>query len=110
MLHTIIRELRERAELTQGEVAERLKISRTAYAMYETNKRQMSQQTLCLLADFYHVTVDYLLGRKEQDAFALIDKEKAIITQYRGLDERAKENVRAMMAFEHSRKESKDKT
>lgn len=59
--------LREHYGFTQEEVANRLKISRAALSHYETNRREPDYETLLKFADYYHVSVDYLLGRTGQD-------------------------------------------
>ena len=59
--------LRERFGLRQVDVAEKIGISKQAYGLYETDKRQASYETLCRLADFFRVSVDYLLGRETCD-------------------------------------------
>lgn len=59
--------LRERFGLRQVDVAEKIGISKQAYGLYETDKRQASYETLCKLADFFGVSVDYLLGRETCD-------------------------------------------
>ena len=57
--------LRKEKNLTQTELANILHLSHGAVAMWETNKRQPDNETLGLLADFFGVSVDYLLGREE---------------------------------------------
>ena len=107
MLHIKLRELRELKELTQTDIAQVLQITRGAYSMYESNKRQMNYESLCLLADFFDVTTDYLLGREAQDMMLLTDSEKEIMIKYRDLDERGKENINGLLDIEHSRLKSK---
>ena len=58
-----IRELREDNDLTQREVAEMLGMSQTGYSKYETGPNDIPTAILIKLADFYNVSVDYLLGR-----------------------------------------------
>ena len=58
-----IRELREDSDLTQREVAEMLGMSQTGYSKYETGTKDIPTAILIKLADFYNVSVDYLLGR-----------------------------------------------
>lgn len=48
-----VRELRIRAGKTQKEIADYLNISRSTYTLYESAKRQMSNETLCALAEYY---------------------------------------------------------
>lgn len=57
--------LRKSKGLTQTELANALHLSHGAIAMWETNKRQPDNDTMLRLADFFGVSVDYLLGREE---------------------------------------------
>lgn len=57
-----LKELRERKELFQSDVAKFLGISTPAYSYYEANKRNMPAETAIKLAKFFNVSVDYLLG------------------------------------------------
>ena len=59
-----LRDLREDHDLTQKEIAAVLGIDQRVYSTYETGKREISVHHLIKLADYYHVTTDYLLGRK----------------------------------------------
>jgi len=58
-----IAELREKRGLTQGELSAMLGITRASLSHYETNRRQPDYETLSALADFFRVSVDYLMGR-----------------------------------------------
>lgn len=58
-----IRDLREDADLTQTQVAEILGIRQTVYSRYERGFQTIPLEHLIRLADYYHVSVDYLLGR-----------------------------------------------
>lgn len=57
-----IRELREDNDLTQKKVGEAINLPKRTYAYYESGQRMIPPEVLCALADFYHVSVDYLLG------------------------------------------------
>ncbi len=57
-----LKELREKKELLQSDIAKFLKITTPAYSYYETNKRNMPTETAKKLAKFFNVSVDYLLG------------------------------------------------
>ena len=61
-----IRDLREDADLTQTQVANMLNVSQATYSRYENGSLDLPSATLIALADFYHVSVDYLLGRTEK--------------------------------------------
>jgi len=54
--------LRESELLTQQQVAEKIFCSQRTYSYYECGGRDIPTQTLIRLADFYDVSVDYILG------------------------------------------------
>ncbi len=58
-----IRGLREDADLTQEKVGEAINVPQRTYAYYESGQRMVPPPVLCALADFYGVSVDYILGR-----------------------------------------------
>lgn len=58
-----IRSLREDADLTQEKVGKAINVPQRTYAYYESGQRMVPPQVLCALADFYGVSVDYILGR-----------------------------------------------
>ena len=58
-----LREIRKKHNLTLKELADYLNVSESAISQYENNKREPDYNTLCKLADFFQVTIDYLLGR-----------------------------------------------
>ena len=60
-----IRNLREDRDLRQRQLAEVLHVSQNTYSQYETGVIELTAEKLVLLADFYEVSVDYLLGRTE---------------------------------------------
>ena len=60
-----IRDLREDHDLTQKQIAEILGMSQTGYSKYETGENDIPTAILIKLADFYHTTTDYLLGRSD---------------------------------------------
>ena len=57
-----LKELRESYNKTQREVAEILNVQQNTYTQYETSQRQIPIDFLILLAEFYDVSVDYILG------------------------------------------------
>ena len=61
-----IRDLREDADLTQKQVGEAINVPKRTYAYYESGQRMVPPQVLCALADFYNVSVDYILGRVDE--------------------------------------------
>ena len=57
-----LKELRERNNLSQADVAKVLHCSQVAYGMYEFGKRKLPIERLIMLAEFYHVSLDSLTG------------------------------------------------
>ena len=60
-----IRDLREDADLTQKQVGEAINVPQRTYAYYESGQRTVPPEVLIALANFYGVSVDYILGRKD---------------------------------------------
>lgn len=61
-----LRDLREDHDLAQTQVAKLLNMSQTGYSKYETGENDVPTQVLLQLADYYHTSVDYLLGRTDE--------------------------------------------
>lgn len=89
-----IARLRKEKGITQDEMAKHLDISRGALSMYEINKREPDTVTLKKIADYFDVTVDYLLGRSnhrkltkkdEKDIEKIIEETKQKIENTEGL-------------------------
>lgn len=60
-----IRELRESKHWSQSAIAQLLHISQTCYSKYETGENDIPTHILIKLADFYHVSIDYLLDQTD---------------------------------------------
>ena len=58
-----IRDLREDNDLKQKEVADYLMCDQSLYSKYARGERALPVEYAEKLADYYHVSVDYLLGR-----------------------------------------------
>ena len=58
-----IRDLREDHDKTQREIAEILNMQLTVYQRYERGERELPLWAAIKLADYYKVTLDYLVGR-----------------------------------------------
>lgn len=66
MKYPRIRNLREDNDLTQQQIADMLYINRRTYAAYENGINSMTPEMLCKIADIYHTSVDWLLGRTDE--------------------------------------------
>ena len=61
-----IRDLREDRDLTQKEIADLLMCDQSLYSKYERLERPLPLDLADKLADFYGVSLDYLVGRTAQ--------------------------------------------
>ena len=64
MVYENIRNLREEHDKKQQELADFLHVKQTTYSKYELGKINIPIEVFIALADYYNVTVDYLLGRE----------------------------------------------
>lgn len=60
-----IRELRKAKKVTMKELGNMIGVAESTMSLYETGKRKPDPETLSRLADYFNVSVDYLLGRDE---------------------------------------------
>lgn len=58
-----LRDLREDHDKTQEQIAKILGTSQTMYARYERGANELPIRHLIKLADYYHVSTDFILGR-----------------------------------------------
>ena len=68
MIYPNIRNLREDRDYRQRQLAEVLHVTQNTYSQYENGVIELTAEKLILLADFYQVSVDYLLGRTDNPA------------------------------------------
>lgn len=66
MIYKRIRDLREDNDYTQAYIGKILNINQRTYAYYESGQRMIPPSILCLLADFYNTSVDYILERTDE--------------------------------------------
>lgn len=63
-----LKELRKEKGLTQSQVGVHLGMSQQNYHRWEVGERSPSGETLINLADYFDVSIDYLVGRKNERA------------------------------------------
>ena len=63
-----LRKLRQERNLTQQRLAQLLGTTQQSVHKYETGKAQADQQMLMAMADFFHTSVDYLIGYTDNPA------------------------------------------
>ena len=61
-----IQDLRTHADLSQKQLSEILHISQRSYSHYETGSRNIPVEMLIRLANYYDISVDYLVGRTDK--------------------------------------------
>lgn len=60
-----LKQLRLERGLLQSDIAKVIKKSERIVGFYETGERDMNTETLSILADFFNVSIDYLLGKTD---------------------------------------------
>ncbi len=65
MIFKNLRALREDNDVRQREIAEYLGVSQNTYSQYENGVIALTDQVLIKLADFYCVSIDYLMDRTD---------------------------------------------
>lgn len=78
---TRLKTLRETTHDTQETISKLIGITRGAYANIENGKREADFRTLNILADYFSVTVDYLIGRDEQKEKPTLVSESGPVDQ-----------------------------
>lgn len=61
-----LKHLRESNNLSQSDVAKVIRCSQVAYGMYELGKRRIPIDKLIVLAKYYRVSMDYLVGLRNE--------------------------------------------
>lgn len=95
--------LRKEKKLTQQDMASKLEIARTTYASYEQGHRQPDYDTLKKIADFFEVSIDYLLtGNKATTSpdemwQELLDPKKRVF--FKDLQEAPEEKIEELIEF-----------
>jgi transcriptional regulator with XRE-family HTH domain len=60
-----LKDLREDADLNQKNIADILGITQQQYSLYETGEREIPFHLVIILADYYHVSLDYIADRND---------------------------------------------
>lgn len=95
-----LKELRLEKNLLQSDIAKVIKKSDRAVGLYERGERDMGTDTLAILADFFDVSIDYLLGKtdvRKQEKIKLDDIDLAFASGVKGLNDKNKETLKSIM-------------
>ena len=82
-----IKDLREDMDLRQSDLAEKTGIDQRTISNYETGKTMPDAYALIMLADFFNVSIDYLLCRTQQNFYTKEQKNTIIEKIKAQLDE-----------------------
>lgn len=101
-----LKELRVKGGYAQADIAKYLNVTQQAYSRYERGESELGYAALVDLADFYKVTIDYLLGRVDDLGMvsfqsgeaALSAEERELLRRFRSLSERSRKVVADMVA------------
>ena len=98
-----LRELRELHGLSMSMASEALGVPRSTYTSYEYGRCEPNLTLLSKIADLYHVTTDYLLGREPKaNPLSLMDlqvdiNEDKVIEQYMQLQKEIRKTLLEVM-------------
>ncbi len=107
----IIQGLREEANIRQSELAKSLGLGRTTISNYENNYSSPDLETLIQIANFFHVSTDYLLGISsvKNAPQNLQEDEAKVLKYYRRLNSENKDYINGEMIKLFREQESSDK-
>ena len=81
-----LKELRKENKQNQEDIAKYLNVTQVSYGRYELGTSEPTIETLIKLANFYNVTIDYLVGRDfNNDIGYLSDNERQLLDDFRKL-------------------------
>lgn len=96
MFQERLRKLRIERDLSQDEVGQSLNLSGRTIGNYESGKRMPALDTLISLAEFYEVSIDYLLGRTDNRRLSSATAEMSI---WENLPPEANEELKVLLEF-----------
>ena len=79
-----LKELRIQVGLSQKQLAERVKVTKSVISYYELQERYPSPEILIKLANIFHVSTDFLLGIEKQQTLDIsgLDEEDIRLLQH----------------------------
>ena len=92
--------LRQKFDVTQNRLAEAVGVSQQSINKYENHNVEPDIATLIRIAEFFHVSVDYLIGHyipEDENEFRLTNNEVKLVSQYRQLTMSQQESIRMVM-------------
>ncbi len=101
MNQTKIKKIRESKQLLQKDVANKLHISRSIYALYETNERIVPLEKLKNLCNYFEVSMDYIFELDKENNYTYINdlNKKLIGNNIKTLREKEKISQRELAKY-----------
>ena len=86
-----LKHLRKEAGISQQKLADAIRVSQPSINKYENHNIEPDIDILIRMADYFHTTVDYLVGRTQErnpsPAIPMKENERKILFEYRRLSE-----------------------
>lgn len=95
-----LKSLRKNLNKTQEEVAAGLGVSRGAYSHFENDRNEPDSETLSKIADYFQVSIDYLLGRTDDPT--PVRAGKTLDEFFEGRNSPADQELKIVLAAEGS--------
>lgn len=94
-----LKKFRKLKNISQAQLAEAVNLSNSTIGNYEQGTREPDIQTLCLLADYFEISVDDLIGHVSARSEGLIsDNELSLIADYRKLDTADRDRLKKIIS------------
>lgn len=111
-----IKELREKFDYTQQDLANKLKCSKSVIGLYESETRKPSMEVLVKLSEIFNCSIDYLLGKSDirnPKEINIDEADIAFASGVKALNETnkmiIKNTIEALLAKQEKDKEDKNK-
>ena len=91
-----LRKLRTEAGVTQKQLADAISVSQQSINKYENHNIEPDIQTMILIADFFHTSVDYLIGHDTEPPRLSADDHR-LLDEYHRLSKQQRQCVRMVM-------------
>ena len=99
-----LRKLRTEAGVTQKQLADAISVSQQSINKYENHNIEPDIATLSRIADFFHVSIDYLVGRTDCQlpptggmSAEISFEEESLLCRYRALTAKQKKAVQNIL-------------
>lgn len=98
-----LKQLRDEHNLSQYDLADELDIKQSTIAMWENGTNAPRQATLIKIAEYFDVSVDYLLGKEKKSPENSDDRYSEFLKTFNLLDDELKQKIIDYADFVRSR-------